>query len=71
MLRAAEERRCGGHRRKATKADYTANLTENLQALIKRLHRMSYRPQPVRRVYTRYRRPGSWSTCSDFVKWYT
>jgi group II intron reverse transcriptase/maturase len=34
-----------------TKADYTANLTENLRELVKRLHRMSYRPQPVRRVY--------------------
>jgi hypothetical protein len=51
MLRAAEERRRGGHRRGATKADYSANLTDNLQELVKRLHRMSYRPQPVRRVY--------------------
>lgn len=34
-----------------TKADYAANLTENLRELVKRLHRMSYRPLPVRRVY--------------------
>lgn len=35
----------------ATKADSAANLTENLQDLVKRLHRMAYRPRPVRRVY--------------------
>jgi len=40
-----------------TKADYTANLAANLQDLVKRLHRMAYRPQPVRRVYIP--KPGS------------
>jgi RNA-directed DNA polymerase len=33
-----------------TKAMYGQNLEENLQALHRRLHRMSYRPKPVRRV---------------------
>ena len=40
-----------------TKADYTANLAENLQDLVNRLHRMAYRPLPVRRVYIP--KPGS------------
>ncbi len=40
-----------------TKADYAAHLTENLQDLVKRLHRMAYRPLPVRRVYIP--KPGS------------
>ena len=34
-----------------TKEDYARNLEENLAALVGRLHSMSYRPQPVRRVY--------------------
>ena len=34
-----------------TKADYSVHLTENLQDLVRRLHRMSYQPQAVRRVY--------------------
>jgi RNA-directed DNA polymerase len=34
-----------------TKEDYAKNLEENLAALVGRLHSMSYRPQPVRRVY--------------------
>lgn len=34
-----------------TKEDYGRNLEENLAALVGRLHSMSYRPQPVRRVY--------------------
>lgn len=33
-----------------TKADYAANLDENLKALISRMKRMAYRPGPVRRV---------------------
>jgi RNA-directed DNA polymerase len=33
-----------------TKAMYGQNLEANLQDLHGRLHRMSYRPQPVRRV---------------------
>ncbi len=33
-----------------TKAMYGQNLEANLQALHQKLHRMSYRPQPVRRV---------------------
>ena len=40
-----------------TKADYTANLAENLHDLVNRLHRMAYRPLPVRRVYIP--KPGS------------
>ena len=40
-----------------TKADYTANLAENLQDLVNRLHRMASRPLPVRRVYIP--KPGS------------
>jgi len=34
-----------------TKADYAEDLEENLAELVKRLQRMGYRPQPVRRVY--------------------
>jgi retron-type reverse transcriptase len=33
-----------------TKARYAQHLEENLQALHQKLHRMAYRPQPVRRV---------------------
>jgi retron-type reverse transcriptase len=33
-----------------TKAMYAQHLEENLQALYQKLHRMAYRPQPVRRV---------------------
>ena len=33
-----------------TKADYAANLDENLKALIGRMKQMAYRPGPVRRV---------------------
>src|SRR5918992_671053 len=33
-----------------TKARYGQHLEANLQALHQKLHRMSYRPQPVRRV---------------------
>ena len=33
-----------------TKADYAANLDENLKDLISRMKRMAYRPAPVRRV---------------------
>jgi group II intron reverse transcriptase/maturase len=36
---------------KVTKAEYEANLTENLNKLVERLKQKSYRPQPVRRVY--------------------
>jgi group II intron reverse transcriptase/maturase len=34
-----------------TKEEYAADLDANLNNLIGRLHRMAYRPQPVRRVY--------------------
>src|SRR6266516_139267 len=34
-----------------TKEDYAAGLDANLTELTGRLHRMAYRPQPVRRVY--------------------
>jgi len=34
-----------------TKAEYAEHLEENLAGLVKRLHRMGYIPQPVRRVY--------------------
>jgi RNA-directed DNA polymerase len=36
---------------RVTKEEYGANLGSNLEELVKRLHQMSYRPQPVRRVY--------------------
>ncbi len=34
-----------------TKAGYAEELEANLPDLVGRLHRMAYRPQPVRRVY--------------------
>jgi RNA-directed DNA polymerase len=45
-----------------TKQEYAQHLEANLRALEQRLHRMAYRPQPVRRVYipkpgTRKQRP--------------
>jgi RNA-directed DNA polymerase len=40
-----------------TKEQYAANLDANLSDLTGRLHRMAYRPQPVRRVYIP--KPGS------------
>lgn len=36
---------------KVTKQEYGAKLGSNIADLMKRLHQMSYRPQPVRRVY--------------------
>ena len=40
-----------------TKEEYRANLEENLTMLVEKLHRMSYIPLPVRRVYIP--KPGS------------
>lgn len=40
-----------------TKEEYGENLEANLSALLERLHRMGYRPLPVRRVYIP--KPGS------------
>lgn len=40
-----------------TKEQYAENFDANLSDLIERLHRMAYRPQPVRRVYIP--KPGS------------
>jgi len=40
-----------------TKKEYAADLDSNLSNLIGRLHRMAYKPQPVRRVYIP--KPGS------------
>ncbi|MDT8336144.1 MAG: group II intron reverse transcriptase/maturase, partial [Desulfurivibrionaceae bacterium] len=34
-----------------TKEEYAADLDSNLSNLIDRLHRMAYKPQPVRRAY--------------------
>lgn len=42
---------------RVTKEEYGRNLETNLAALVERLHRMSYIPQPVRRVYIP--KPGS------------
>ena len=36
---------------KVTKEQYAENLEANIKELVSRLHRMAYRPQPVRRVY--------------------
>jgi group II intron reverse transcriptase/maturase len=36
---------------KVTKEGYAENLEENLTVLVEKLHKMSYIPQPVRRVY--------------------
>ncbi|RIV18038.1 reverse transcriptase [Alicyclobacillaceae bacterium I2511] len=36
---------------KVTKAEYEENLDENIQDLVQRLRRQSYRPLPVRRTY--------------------
>ncbi len=36
---------------KVTKEDYAENLEENLAVLVEKLHKMSYIPLPVRRVY--------------------
>src|SRR5215467_12336410 len=40
-----------------TKGKYAENLEANVKELVARLHRMAYRPQPVRRVYIP--KPGS------------
>ena len=42
---------------KVTKKEYGKNLNENLKELVQKLHRMSYVPLPVRRVYIL--KPGS------------
>jgi RNA-directed DNA polymerase len=41
-----------------TKSEYAENLGANVKELVDRLHRMAYRPQPVRRVYIP--KPGSY-----------
>jgi RNA-directed DNA polymerase len=50
-----------------TKAMYAQDMEENLQALHRHLHQMSYRPQPVRRVepYS-----DTCRTCSSITKVY-
>jgi RNA-directed DNA polymerase len=40
-----------------TKSEYAESLEANIKELVDRLHRMAYRPQPVRRVYIP--KPGS------------
>jgi group II intron reverse transcriptase/maturase len=40
-----------------TKAAYAENLEANIEDLVRRLHRMAYKPQPVRRTYIP--KPGS------------
>ncbi|MGL4799686.1 MAG: group II intron reverse transcriptase/maturase [Cellulosilyticaceae bacterium] len=40
-----------------TKSQYEVNLEENIEGLLKRMKQMSYKPQPVRRVYIP--KPGS------------
>ena len=42
---------------KVTKEEYGSNLESNIRKLLERLHGMTYRPQPVRRVYIP--KPGS------------
>ena len=42
---------------RVTKEEYGSNLEANLTTLVEKLHRMSYIPQPVRRVYIP--KPGS------------
>jgi len=44
-------------RYQVTKKEYGSSLEENLTALVEKLHRMSYIPLPVRRVYIP--KPGS------------
>lgn len=34
-----------------TKAEYDSNISENLDGLVSRMKRFSYKPQPVRRTY--------------------
>ena len=36
---------------KVTKEEYSQNLRENIQSLVKRLKNKSYKPLPVKRVY--------------------
>lgn len=43
---------------KVTKEAYGENLEENLRDLLKRMKSFSYRPQPVRRVYTYSKQTG-------------
>ena len=53
---------------KVTWEAYAEGLDTNLEKLLERLHRMAYRPQPVRRVYIP--KPGSAPRAGTFLPWF-